>query len=60
MKIQWYQYENLDNAFHIKTDVHLVISKQLSVHCFISHHLITLILLSRLSLKQTLLDLRIL
>lgn len=27
MKIQWYQYENLDNAFHIKTNVHLAISK---------------------------------
>ena len=24
MKIRWYQYENLDNTFHIKTNVHLV------------------------------------
>ena len=27
MKIQWYQYENLSSSFHIKTNVHLVISK---------------------------------
>lgn len=26
MKIQWYKYENLDNTFHIKTNVHLVVS----------------------------------
>lgn len=26
MKIQCYQYENLDNTFHIKTNVHLVVS----------------------------------
>ena len=59
MKVQWYQYENLNNTFHIKkyTLSHL---SQLSVHSFISHHLIILILLSRLLLKQTLLDLRIL